>query len=155
MAVTHDYVSQSAEETARVGTALGRRLRGGEVILLFGPLGAGKTQFVRGLAGGMGLNPKDVRSPSYALINEHPGAVTLYHVDLYRISSPDLPDLGLEDLYSRGNVVAIEWAERLEEAGWDLGHSIIVELDYHPENPDVRLIAIDEAVTPRKDADKK
>ena len=144
MGVTHDYLSQTPEETIRVGRALGRRLQGGEVVLLFGPLGAGKTQFVRGMAAGMGLDPSTVSSPSYALINEHPGRTTLYHVDLYRITAADLPDLGLEDLYGRKSVVVIEWAERLEEAGWDLGASIIIEIDYHPERQDVRAIAIDE-----------
>lgn len=139
-----DYVSRSPEETSRIGESLGQRLRGGEVILLFGPLGAGKTHFVRGLAAGLGLDASQVSSPSYALIDEHPGRVTLYHVDLYRLSTPDLPDLGLEDLYGRRNVVAIEWAERLEEAGWDLGSSIIVEIDYRSEQGDARIIAIDE-----------
>ena len=144
MGVTHEYLSQSPDETLRVGHALGRRLRGGEVVLLFGPLGAGKTQFVRGVAAGMGLDPSTVSSPSYALINEHAGRTTLYHVDLYRITTADLPDLGLEDLYGRKSVVVIEWAERLEEAGWDLGASIIIEIDYHPEHHDVRAIAVDE-----------
>ena len=118
MSRARDYITKSAEETERVGAGLGRRLRGGEVILIFGPLGAGKTQLVRGIATGLGLDPGQVSSPSYALINEYPGRRTLYHVDLYRLSTADLPDLGLEDLYGRGCVVAIEWAERLEEAGW-------------------------------------
>lgn len=144
--MTREYVSRAPEETSRIGHALGRRLRGGEVVLLFGPLGAGKTQFVRGLAAGLGLDPSEISSPSYALVNEHRGRITLYHVDLYRLSVADLPDLGLEDLYGRRTVVAIEWAERLEEAGWDLGSSIIVELDYHAEEDAARLISIDEPV---------
>ncbi len=144
--MTREYVSQNPEETSRIGRNLGRRLQGGEVVLLFGPLGAGKTQFVRGVAAGLGLDPDQISSPSYALINEHRGRITLYHVDLYRLSTVDLPDLGLEELYGRRNVVAIEWAERLEEAGWDLGSSIIVELDYHPDQESARLISIDEPV---------
>jgi tRNA threonylcarbamoyladenosine biosynthesis protein TsaE len=144
---TRDYITHSAEETEHVGARLGRRLRGGEVILLFGPLGAGKTQLVRGIAAGLGLDPGLVSSPSYALINEYAGRRTLYHVDLYRLSAADLPDLGLEDLYGRGCVVVIEWAERLEEAGWDLGSSIIVEVDHHPDSSDARIIGVDEAVS--------
>lgn len=142
---TRDFVSQSPDDTCRVGRDLGRTLKGGEVILLFGPLGAGKTEFVRGLTAGLGLDPDQVSSPSYALINEYPGRVSLYHVDLYRLSAADLPDLGLEDLYGRRSVVAIEWAERLEEAGWDLGTSVIVEIDYQPGKDEVRVIGIDEA----------
>ena len=147
MSRTRDYITHSAEETEYVGAGLGRRLRGGEVILLFGPLGAGKTQLVRGIAAGLGLDPAQVSSPSYALINEYTGRQTLYHVDLYRLSTADLPDLGLEDLYGRTCVVVIEWAERLEEAGWDLGASIIVEVDHHPDRSDVRIIGVDEAVS--------
>jgi tRNA threonylcarbamoyladenosine biosynthesis protein TsaE len=141
-----EYVCQTADDTENVGRALGQGLRGGEVVLLFGPLGAGKTHFVRGMAVGLGLDPDAVSSPSYALINEYAGAVTLYHVDLYRLTITDLPDLGLEDLYGRRHIVAIEWAERLEEAGWDLGSSILVEIDYHPEAQNTRVISVDDVL---------
>ena len=141
-----EYICQTAAETERVGRALGQRLRGGEVVLMFGPLGAGKTHFVRGLATGLGHDAGVVSSPSYALINEYQGAVTLFHVDLYRLTTADLPDLGLEDLYGKRQVVAIEWAERLEEAGWDLGSSILVEIDYHPDADSTRVISIDDAL---------
>jgi tRNA threonylcarbamoyladenosine biosynthesis protein TsaE len=144
---THEYVSENAEETIRIGRDLGRRMRGGEVILMFGPMGAGKTHFVRGLCLGMGNDATEVSSPSYALINEYAGSTTLYHVDLYRLAAVDLPDLGLEELYGGRTVVAIEWAERLEEAGWDLGTSILVEIEYHPNKDDARLITIDEEAT--------
>ena len=139
-----EYVCQTAEDTEKVGRALGQRLRGGEVVLMFGPLGAGKSQFVRGMAAGLGHDPAEVSSPSYALINEYPGNVKMYHVDLYRLGASDLPDLGLEDLYGKRHVVAIEWAERLEEAGWDLGSSILVEIDYHPEAQDTRVVSVDD-----------
>lgn len=141
-----EYVCQTAEETEKVGRALGQGLRGGEVVLLFGPMGAGKTQFVRGMAAGLGHDPAEVSSPSYALINEYHGAVTLYHVDLYRLTTTDLPDLGLEDLYGRRHIVVIEWAERLEEAGWDLGSSILVEIDYHPDVHDTRIVSVDDVL---------
>ena len=139
-----EYTCGTPEETESAGRALGQRLRGGEVVLLFGPLGTGKTHFVRGLATALGHEPGTVSSPSYALINEYQGSVTLYHVDLYRLQTGDLPDLGLEELYGQRHVVAIEWAERLEEAGWDLGSSILVEIEYHPDDHDTRLISIDD-----------
>lgn len=143
MRSSRDFVTRSAAETREVGRKLGERLRGGEVVLLFGPLGAGKTVFVRGLAEGMGISPEAIKSPSYTLINEHPGSVCLYHADLYRLSPDSLPDLGLEELYGEARVVAVEWAERLEEAGWDLGDAVIVEIDYHPSEDDTRMIVLD------------
>ena len=98
---------------------------------------------MRGLASAIGLQPDEIRSPSFTLINEHQGRVAFYHVDLYRLSSASLIDLGLEDLYRTDAVVAVEWAERLEEAGWDLGDSILVEIDYHPTHEDTRILLID------------
>ena len=143
MRSSRDYVTRSAEETREVGRKLGERLHGGEVVLLFGPLGAGKTIFVRGLAEGLGLSPGDVKSPSYTLINEHHGTLSLFHADLYRLSPDALVDLGLEELYGGDRVVAVEWAERLEEAGWDLGDAVIVEIDYHPSEDDTRMIVLE------------
>jgi tRNA threonylcarbamoyladenosine biosynthesis protein TsaE len=140
---SRDFVTRSATETREVGRKIGERLHGGEVVLLFGPLGAGKTVFVRGLAEGLGIDPDDIKSPSYTLINEHPGKVSLYHADLYRLSPDSLADLGLEELYGEARVVAVEWAERLEEAGWDLGDAVIVEIDYHPNEDDTRMIVLD------------
>lgn len=143
MRSSRDFVTRNADETREVGRKLGERLRGGEVVLLFGPLGAGKTVFVRGIAEGLGIRPEDVKSPSYTLINEHSGKVDLYHADLYRLSQDSLADLGLEELYGSSCVVAVEWAERLEEAGWDLGDAVIVEIEYHPNEDDTRMIVLD------------
>jgi tRNA threonylcarbamoyladenosine biosynthesis protein TsaE len=145
MARSHEFLSRSPEQTLALGRRLGEQLSGGEVILLFGPLGAGKTVFVRGLASGIGLQQEEIRSPSFTLINEHQGRFSFYHVDLYRLTHSSLADLGLEDLYRSDAVVAVEWAERLEEAGWDLGESIIVEIDYHPTHEDARMLLIDGA----------
>jgi tRNA threonylcarbamoyladenosine biosynthesis protein TsaE len=105
--------TSSEDETAAAGEALGRETRAGDVILLYGDLGAGKTAFVRGLARGVGANPDEVSSPTFTIVQEYAGAsATLYHVDLYRLEAAEIDDLGLEDLVAGDGVVAIEWAER-------------------------------------------
>jgi tRNA threonylcarbamoyladenosine biosynthesis protein TsaE len=107
------FETSSEAETSAAGAALGRLLKGGDVVLLYGELGAGKTAFVRGLARGTGANPDDVSSPTFTLVQEYAGpSVTLFHVDLYRLEPAEIDDLGLEDLVSGDGIVAIEWAER-------------------------------------------
>jgi tRNA threonylcarbamoyladenosine biosynthesis protein TsaE len=102
----------SEAETEQVGEALGRRIAPGSVVLLHGDLGAGKTAFVRGLARGAGVSPDDVSSPTFTIVQEYAGRMTVYHVDLYRLSPAEIDDLGLDDLIDSGGVVAIEWADR-------------------------------------------
>jgi tRNA threonylcarbamoyladenosine biosynthesis protein TsaE len=100
-------------ETAAAGEALGRTLGAGDVVLLYGDLGAGKTAFVRGMARGIGASPDEVTSPTFTIVQEYAGrSATLYHVDLYRLEGAEIDDLGLEDLVSGDGIVAIEWAER-------------------------------------------
>jgi tRNA threonylcarbamoyladenosine biosynthesis protein TsaE len=109
-------VTASEEETSQVGESLAAGLRRGDVVLLYGQLGAGKTAFVRGLARGLGASPDDVSSPTFTLIQEYAGRdATLYHVDLYRLEPREIDDLGLEDLVSGEGIVAIEWAERWKD----------------------------------------
>jgi tRNA threonylcarbamoyladenosine biosynthesis protein TsaE len=105
-------VTRSDAETEAEGRALGERVDAGARVHLHGDLGAGKTVFVRGLAEGLGADPDDVHSPTFTLMQEYHGRVTLYHVDLYRIAPAEVPDLGLEPLAADG-VLAVEWAERL------------------------------------------
>jgi tRNA threonylcarbamoyladenosine biosynthesis protein TsaE len=105
--------TSSEEETAAAGQRLAASLQPGDVVLLHGQLGAGKTAFVRGLARGLGAPPDEVSSPTFTLIQEYEGARgTLYHVDLYRLEPREIDDLGLEELVGSDGVVAIEWAER-------------------------------------------
>jgi len=106
--------SQSQDETVAVARQLGATLSAGSVVLLFGDLGAGKTVFVRGLAEGLGLDPTDVTSPTFTLVQEYRGGpLPLIHVDLYRLDDPrEIEDLGLDEI-AEESVLAIEWAEKL------------------------------------------
>ena len=106
--------TRSEEETASVARELAARLEPGDVVLLSGNLGAGKTAFVRGLAQGLGIDPEEVSSPTFTLVHEYRGGrLTLYHVDLYRLEKTATDELGLEEMGVRDGVLAIEWPDRL------------------------------------------
>jgi tRNA threonylcarbamoyladenosine biosynthesis protein TsaE len=106
-------VSSSQQDTHRLGQAIGRALRGGEIIALYGPLGAGKTALVRGIAQGLGAESTTVSSPTFVMIHEYQGRLPLAHVDLYRVRSlRDLESTGLVDYFSGPTVAAIEWADK-------------------------------------------
>lgn len=107
-----EVVTSTEEETSAAGERLAARLNAGDVVLLYGDLGAGKTAFVRGMACGLGAPADEVSSPTFTLIQEYQGRVTLYHVDLYRLEPAEIDDLGLEELVSGDGIVAIEWADR-------------------------------------------
>jgi len=108
-----DVVTNSAAETEAVGEGLGKRLKAGDLVLLTGELGAGKTTFVRGVARGT-ESDSPVASPTFQLVRMYPGRVQLAHIDLYRIETPsELGDLGLDELLDLGAVV-VEWGDRLE-----------------------------------------
>ena len=110
--VTED-VTTSEDETMAAGATLAQRLSAGDVLLLHGELGAGKTAFVRGVAQGLGARVDDVSSPTFTLIQEYDsGRLMLYHVDLYRLEPAEVDDLGLEELVESGGIVAIEWPDR-------------------------------------------
>jgi tRNA threonylcarbamoyladenosine biosynthesis protein TsaE len=104
--------SKSEAETVDVGRKVGARLRGGEVLLLVGELGAGKTAFVKGLAAGLGFDAGEVSSPTFTIVHEYRGRLRLQHADLYRLTTAEVDDLGLEDLLDEHTVLAVEWAER-------------------------------------------
>ena len=100
------------QETSAIGERLAAHVNGGDLLLVHGVLGAGKTAFVRGLARGLGVREDDVSSPTFTLIQEYRGRLVLHHVDLYRLTPREVEDLGLDDLLSSHGVVAIEWPER-------------------------------------------
>ena len=104
----------SVQETERLGEALAPSLREGDVVALLGPLGAGKTRFVAGLARGLAAGAR-VRSPTYTLVNEYPGRIALVHLDLYRVAPGEVEGLGLDE-YLEGGAVVVEWGEKLPPA---------------------------------------
>jgi tRNA threonylcarbamoyladenosine biosynthesis protein TsaE len=105
-------VSRSEADTIAAGRDLGRTLSPGDVVLLEGQLGAGKTAFVRGLAEGAGVPPDDVSSPTFTIVQEYRGTrATLQHVDLYRLSAKEVDDLALDDIIE-GSIAAVEWPDR-------------------------------------------
>lgn len=111
-----DFHSSSPEETFNYGHQLGARLEGGEILLLSGALGAGKTIFVKGICAALGIAEEDVTSPSFTLVNPHFGRLRLYHIDLYRLDegagaahAVDLDEL----LVDEEAVIVIEWPERM------------------------------------------
>ena len=112
-------MTRSSAETEELAAGLAAGFSGGEVVLLSGELGAGKTTFVRGLARGLGADPEEVASPTFVLLTAYPGRLLLHHADLYRLSGTgDEQELGLEELPGPGGVLAVEWAERLARLPW-------------------------------------
>jgi tRNA threonylcarbamoyladenosine biosynthesis protein TsaE len=114
---TGEWTSRSAAETFDLGRLVGERLAGGEILLLGGALGAGKTVFVKGLAAALGVDPDEVSSPSFTLVNRYDeGRLTLYHLDLYRLDegASAAHAVELDELLSDERaVLVIEWAERM------------------------------------------
>jgi tRNA threonylcarbamoyladenosine biosynthesis protein TsaE len=124
-AIELELVSESEAQTRRLGRLMGEVLAGDDIVALAGPLGAGKTQLVKGVAAGLGvLDEASVTSPTFVLVNEYLGRLRMYHVDAYRLSGPaELEAIGIEEMMSSGAVVVVEWADRVagclpERASW-------------------------------------
>ena len=107
--------SSSESATRAVGARIGRGLRPGDVVALVGPLGAGKTQLVKGIAAGAGVaDPRTVNSPTFVIVNEYAGRLPIFHVDAFRLDgAADLAAIGFDELCSEEAVVVIEWADRV------------------------------------------
>jgi tRNA threonylcarbamoyladenosine biosynthesis protein TsaE len=115
------FISHSPAETEALGEKIGRIAESGLVIALSGDLGAGKTQFVKGLARGLEISAR-VHSPTFTLVNEYGGGrLQLFHLDLYRLETPaQILSAGVEEFLTPDGVAVIEWAERLEDGKWKL-----------------------------------
>jgi len=135
-----EFISRSPSETWEIGEQIGRRARRGDLYAIYGDLGAGKTQFVKGIAKGLGVEDwLYVVSPSFTIMNIYEGNDTnLCHVDLYRIEDSEFEPLSIEEFLEDG-VVAVEWAER---AHWWNG---IIQVDIEIMGEEERKITITRA----------
>ena len=136
------FVTHSPAETIELGKRLALKLRSGDVVAYFGPMGMGKTAFTHGLATGLGIDEKTVSSPTFALVHEYRGSgKTLYHFDMYRISGwDDLYSTGFFDYLDMGGILAVEWSENIENA---LPENAVKIYFSQGENENDRIIEID------------
>jgi len=134
--------SQSVADTEACAAAVAATLRPGDVLLLSGDLGAGKTAFVRGLARGLGIDADEVSSPTFALVHEYRGGrLVLYHADLYRLTATAAEDLGLDELGVRDGVLAIEWPDRVRHP---MPGAVRVDIAVGPDDERRRITVVDE-----------
>jgi tRNA threonylcarbamoyladenosine biosynthesis protein TsaE len=109
-------ITSSTEQTEEVGRVLGTMLEAGDLVCLFGDLGAGKTHFSHGVAQGLQVQDQYITSPTFTFVNEYQGRIPLYHIDLYRLKDPsELESIGFEEYIDSDGATVIEWAERAEE----------------------------------------
>jgi tRNA threonylcarbamoyladenosine biosynthesis protein TsaE len=140
----NETVTHSPEETIELGRKFGAALQGGQVVALVGPLGAGKTHFIKGVAAGLGSPDQSrVNSPTFVLINEYEsrgGELTVYHIDAYRLQSvAEFEALGFADYCRPDAVILIEWADKVLPALKGIDY---IRIDLSHEGPTERKILI-------------
>ena len=126
------FRSENDAGTREIGRKLGKALKPGDVVCLYGELGAGKTTMVKGIASALGIEERDITSASFTIIAEYDMAVPFYHIDLYRVPSGEVAELGLHEYLGPDGIAVIEWAERAEGDVPDT--SIKVNINYTEEN---------------------
>ena len=134
-------ISKSPEQTIEFGRTLGSQLRGGEVVAICGPLGSGKTHLIKGIASGAGAeDSRNVKSPTFVIVNEYSGRLDIYHVDAYRLNSvSEFEMLGFDDFCYPQSVVLIEWADKVELALQNID-CIWIELEHAgPESRNIHI----------------
>lgn len=124
--------SDNEGQTKKIGKRLAEKLKPGDIVCLYGELGAGKTTFVKGMAPSFGIEERDITSPSFTIIAEHRGTIPLYHIDLYRLDRTGVQEIGLHEYLYGDGISVIEWAERAEEE--IPGKTIRVNIRYAGEN---------------------
>lgn len=134
-------ITTSPEETFELGRQLAESIESKVVLLLEGDLGSGKTIFAKGVAAGFGIDPSEVRSPSFTLMCDYEGRLKLYHIDLYRLDTPQdaIDHLGLYEVLNEAAVIVIEWADKLGDL--QIENSLRVRLTWVDET--TRRIRID------------
>ncbi len=136
-----EYRSESEQSTWDWGKAFGQSLKAGDHIALTGDLGAGKTALSKGISAGLGYSG-EVRSPSYALVHEYEGPISIYHIDLYRLpEQADLHEIGMDHYFGPEGVCLVEWPERLGDPSSPL-FRFWIDLQASPQQEDVRLIRL-------------
>ncbi len=129
MLTEFETATSSEQETMRLGAAIGETLRPGDLILLIGELGTGKTRLAKGVvSAAAGIDPDEVVSPTFTLINCFEGPFKVCHADLYRIDSQQIEGIGLEDALDDGAALIVEWAEKIPDLNED---SLRIYITYH------------------------
>ncbi|MDE6726694.1 MAG: tRNA (adenosine(37)-N6)-threonylcarbamoyltransferase complex ATPase subunit type 1 TsaE [Oscillospiraceae bacterium] len=129
-----EFVTKNEEETRQLAQKIATSLHGGDVILYSGEMGAGKTAFTKGLAEFFGTE-EEVTSPTFALVHEYPGRVSIFHFDLYRISGfDDLYAIGFYDYLDRGGILAVEWSENIPGLEDELENVVKIGIEKFGEN---------------------
>lgn len=138
--ITETFISESEEETIKIGKDFAKRIKQGDIIAFYAELGAGKTQFIKGLCSYLKVDDV-VTSPTFTVINQYFGEldmeeIPVYHIDLYRIkNASELHDIGFKEcLYDNQSIKLIEWAERAFDTLPENKYSVIIEPDEHNEN---------------------
>ncbi len=139
-AIQYRYRFAGPHETLLLGLALGAKLRAGDVIALMGDLGAGKTTLTQAIARGMGI-VAPVTSPTFALAQEYPGKVPLFHFDPYRLESAEaFADIGFDEYFERGGVIVVEWADKIVSLLPEQRLELTLVSDAGSEDENVRLL---------------
>ena len=136
------YESTSPQNTAKIAQEFAKKLSGGDVICMYGDLGAGKTEFVRSMAGEFGINDY-ITSPTFTIINEYKGDIDLYHFDVYRIADSDeMYEIGYDEYIDGDGICIIEWAELIEDILPPQRYNITITKDYQ-QGENYRKIVIE------------
>ncbi len=139
------FYSKSVADTVELGKKLGSKLKKGNVVAYFGPMGMGKTAFTHGLAAGLGIDEKCVSSPTFALVHEYRGDKSvLYHFDMYRISTwDDLYSTGYFDYLDASEILAVEWSENIENALPEDCIRVIFSSGINENERNIEIIGVD------------